>query len=85
MKVAVVGTGYVGLVTGACLSDYGNDVYCVDVMEDKIEMLKKGIIPIYEPGLSGMVQGNYEAGRLKFTTDLGEALRPKKIQNAKGS
>lgn len=75
MKVAVVGTGYVGLVTGACLSDYGNDVYCVDVMEDKIEMLKKGIIPIYEPGLSGMVQGNYEAGRLKFTTDLGEALR----------
>lgn len=75
MKVAVVGTGYVGLVTGACLSDYGNDVCCVDVMEEKIEKLKQGIIPIYEPGLSGIVQGNYEAGRLKFTTDIREALQ----------
>lgn len=74
MKIAVVGTGYVGLVTGACLSDYGNNVYCVDIAEDKIEKLKKGIIPIYEPGLSSMVQRNYEAGRLKFTTDVKEAL-----------
>lgn len=75
MKIAVVGTGYVGLVTGACLSDYGNDVYCVDVMEEKIEKLKKGVVPIYEPGLSSMVQSNYEAGRLKFTTDIREALQ----------
>lgn len=75
MKIAVVGTGYVGLVTGACLSDYGNDVYCVDVIEDKIEKLKSGIIPIYEPGLSSMVKSNYEVGRLRFTIDMKEALQ----------
>ncbi len=75
MKIAVIGTGYVGLVTGACLSDYGNDVYCVDVVEEKIEKLKKGVIPIFEPGLSGMVQDNSDAGRLKFTTDIQEALK----------
>ena len=74
MKVSVIGTGYVGLVTGTCLSDYGNDVYCVDVDAGKIENLKKGIISIYEPGLNVMVQNNYEAGRLKFTTDIQEAL-----------
>lgn len=74
MKIAVVGTGYVGLVTGTCLADYGNDVYCVDVDEKKISDLKNGIIPIYEPGLEGMVKNNYEAGRLKFTIDIEEAL-----------
>jgi UDPglucose 6-dehydrogenase len=74
MKVSIIGTGYVGLVTGTCLADYGNDVYCVDVDADKIENLKKGIISIYEPGLNVMVQNNYEAGRLKFTTDIQEAL-----------
>ena len=74
MKVSVIGTGYVGLVTGTCLADYGNDVYCVDVDAGKIENLKKGIISIYEPGLDVMVQTNYEAGRLKFTTDIREAL-----------
>lgn len=74
MKISVLGTGYVGLVTGTCLSDYGNDVYCVDVNEEKIEQLKNGIVPIYEPGLSGLVQNNYQAGRLKFTTDFREAL-----------
>lgn len=58
MKIAVIGTGYVGLVTGACLSDYGNDVYCVDVDEDKVKKLKQGIIPIYEPGLCNIVQKN---------------------------
>ena len=73
MKIAVVGTGYVGLVTGACLADYGNDVYCVDVDKDKIDKLKRGIIPIFEPGLEGVVTENYEAGRLKFTTDIKEA------------
>ena len=74
MKIAVIGTGYVGLVTGACLADYGNDVYCVDVIEEKINKLKRGIIPIYEPGLEGIVLENQSAGRLKFTTDLKEAL-----------
>ena len=73
MKISVVGTGYVGLVTGACLSDYGNDVYCVDVDEKKIEDLKKGIISIFEPGLEGVVRENYDAGRLRFTTDIKEA------------
>ena len=74
MRVSVIGTGYVGLVTGTCLADYGNDVYCVDVDAGKIDNLKKGIISIYEPGLDVMVQTNYEAGRLKFTTDIREAL-----------
>lgn len=79
MKIAVVGTGYVGLVTGTCLADYGNDVICVDVMEEKIENLKKGIIPIYEPGLEGMVLENYNAGRLNFTTDIESALHKSDI------
>lgn len=74
MKIAVIGTGYVGLVTGTCFADYGNDVYCVDVDEKKIENLKNGIIPIYEPGLEDMVQSNYEDGRLKFTTDIADAV-----------
>ena len=73
MRVSVVGTGYVGLVTGACLSDFGNDVYCVDVDEEKIENLKRGIIPIFEPGLEGVVKENFDAGRLRFTTDIREA------------
>ena len=75
MKVAVIGTGYVGLVTGTCFSDMGNDVWCVDVDETKIEKLKQGIIPIYEPGLEGMVKNNYELGHLRFTTDISEALQ----------
>lgn len=74
MKIAVVGTGYVGLVTGTCLADYGNDVWCVDVIEEKIKNLKKGIIPIYEPGLESLVLENQSAGRLNFTTNLKEAL-----------
>lgn len=75
MKIAVIGTGYVGLVTGACLSDYGNNVCCVDADEEKIERLKKGQIPIYEPGLAAIVQNNYDAGRLKFTTRIEKALK----------
>lgn len=74
MKIAVVGTGYVGLVTGTCFSDMGNDVWCVDVDKQKIDNLKQGIIPIYEPGLEGMVKSNYELGHLRFTTKIDEAL-----------
>ena len=74
MKIAVVGTGYVGLVTGACLSDLGNNVWCVDVNEEKINALKNGEIPIYEPGLEDLVMNNFKAGTLKFTTKIHQAL-----------
>lgn len=74
MKVAVVGTGYVGLVQGACLSELGNTVWCVDKDPKKIKTLKDGGIPIYEPGLEEVVKRNSEAGRLHFTTDLAEGM-----------
>ncbi|WP_243293127.1 UDP-glucose/GDP-mannose dehydrogenase family protein [Bacillus sp. FJAT-47783] len=73
-KIAVVGTGYVGLVTGACISDFGLNVLCVDIDEEKVEKLRKGIIPIYEPGLQPIVERNAYYKRLEFTTDIQHAV-----------
>ena len=75
MKITVVGTGYVGLVSGACFSDVGIEVTCVDVDKKKIEDLKKGIMPIYEPGLEEIVVRNHQSGRLHFSTNLAEAIQ----------
>ena len=74
MNIAIVGTGYVGLVSGTCFSEMGINVTCVDVDVKKINDLEQGIIPIYEPGLEDMVHRNYTAGCLKLTTDLKECL-----------
>jgi len=75
MRVVMVGTGYVGLVSGVCFADFGHDVICVDKDPKKIETLNAGGIPIYEPGLQNLVKSNVEAGRLSFTTDLAEAMK----------
>jgi UDPglucose 6-dehydrogenase len=80
MKVTIVGTGYVGLVTGACLAELGNDVLCLDVDHGKIEQLNEGVVPIYEPGLSDLIARNREAGRLAFSTDLERGVAHSEIQ-----
>ncbi|SMQ62443.1 UDP-glucose dehydrogenase [Altererythrobacter xiamenensis] len=75
MKIAMVGSGYVGLVSGACFADFGHDVVCIDKDPAKIEKLREGVMPIYEPGLEGLVESNVNAGRLSFTTDLAEGIK----------
>ena len=75
MKICVIGAGYVGLVTGACFADLGNTVYCVDKDENKIDMLNNGEIPIFEPGLKELIEKNHLSKRLKFSTDLGNAIK----------
>ena len=79
MKLCMIGTGYVGLVSGVCFSDLGNEVICVDKDKNKINNLKNSIIPIYEPGLEELVKKNYKAGRLSFTSDLSKAIKKSNI------
>jgi UDPglucose 6-dehydrogenase len=79
MKIAMIGTGYVGLVTGTCLADSGNEVMCVDIDQAKVERLEHGEIPIYEPGLAELVVRNASAGRLKFTTRTGDAVKSARL------
>ena len=74
MKVTMIGTGYVGLVTGTCFADFGVDVICADVNADKIATLERGEVPFYEPGLEEKIRENVDAGRLAFTTDGGKHL-----------
>src|SRR3954462_11448979 len=79
MKIAVIGTGYVGLVAGACLAENGNDVVCVDKDSSKVRALQRGRIPIYEPGLEELVRRNRSEKRLTFTTDLPKGVRASQI------
>ena len=79
MKICMIGTGYVGLVSGACFADLGNDVFCVDKNKEKINILNDNKIPIYEPGLKELVNKNFDSGRLKFTTDLDLAVKSSDI------
>src|SRR5712691_6606678 len=75
MKLCVVGTGYVGLVAGPCFAEGGNDVICIDNVGEKIEALRRGVVPIYEPGLAELIRRNVSEGRLSFSTDLADAVR----------
>src|SRR3989338_10698542 len=75
MKITVIGTGYVGLVVGTCLADLGNDIICVDIDENKINKLKKGIVPIYEPGLKDILDRNVKEGRILFTTEIRKGIQ----------
>ena len=80
MNICIVGTGYVGLVSGACLADMGNDVLCLDLDQSKIDLLNSGGIPLYEPGLEPLVRHNTHAGRLRFTTDVEASVRHGQFQ-----
>src|SRR4051812_27455100 len=80
MKITIVGTGYVGLVSGACLAELGNEVMCLDVDAGKVAMLERGEIPIYEPGLEALVTRNAAAGRLRFTTDVAKSVAHGTVQ-----
>ena len=84
MNIAVIGTGYVGLVVGSCLAESGNDVVCVDNNAEKIANLEKGIIPIYEPGLPDLIERNVRDRRLSFTTDLRDAVQRSKVKSSSG-
>jgi UDPglucose 6-dehydrogenase len=75
-KICMVGTGYVGLVSGACFADFGHEVWCVDINEERIESLKQGEVPFFEPGLEALVARNHEQGRLHFTTELADGVAP---------
>jgi UDPglucose 6-dehydrogenase len=75
LRIAMIGTGYVGLVSGACFSDFGHEVVCVDKDARKIELLHQNVMPIYEPGLAELVASNVKAGRLTFTTVLAEGVK----------
>src|SRR5207249_488309 len=75
MKLCVIGTGYVGLVAGTCFAESGNDVVCIDNVVDKIEGLRRGVVPIYEPGLAELIRRNVSEARLSFSTDLADAVR----------
>ena len=75
MKMCMIGTGYVGLVSGTCFADLGNKVYCVDKNKKKIDKLNQGISPIYEPGLNEIIKKNFSAGRLNFTTNISKAIK----------
>ena len=74
MHIAIIGTGYVGLVSGTCFAETGNDVVCIDINEEKVKALRQGNCPIYEPGLDTLLQRNLKEGRLQFTTDLKEGI-----------
>ncbi|MDP3355562.1 MAG: UDP-glucose 6-dehydrogenase, partial [Polaromonas sp.] len=80
MNITMIGTGYVGLVTGACLADLGNHVFCLDVDQAKIDLLNSGGVPIYEPGLKEVIERNVEAGRLTFSTDVVASVAHGSIQ-----
>ena len=80
MNITIIGTGYVGLVTGACLADLGNHVFCLDVDQKKIDLLNNGGVPIYEPGLKEIIERNVDAGRLTFSTDIPASVAHASVQ-----